>query len=203
MECCVAHCGFYRLFLFDDNKIKMARKPGKQLKENPAGCTEEVRRWNREGSIEVKTGTVLEMSLEVRWPSWGWLSLGYERGCLYFFYTRLFREYKKMWLGLEPTCLNKALQSQCIVTHFHAVFRWYKLFQKMCYFTRITMQGLNGLASYRNFSYLFIIATGFEEGEPAFPHATTIFLDQRMIYIYDIHSDVPYNLQYQNLIVIY
>ena len=25
--------------LFDDNKIKMARNPGKKQKENPVGCT--------------------------------------------------------------------------------------------------------------------------------------------------------------------
>ena len=55
--------------MFDDNKINMARKPGKKQRENPVGCT-------REGKIlkgnirlelrECKTGTVLEFSLEVR-----------------------------------------------------------------------------------------------------------------------------------------
>ena len=29
-------------FLFDDNKIKMARKPGKKQKENSVGCTGKV-----------------------------------------------------------------------------------------------------------------------------------------------------------------
>ena len=33
------------LLFFDDNKIKMARKPGKKQKENPVG-------WNREGKYE-------------------------------------------------------------------------------------------------------------------------------------------------------
>ena len=27
------------LLLSDDNKVKMARKPGKKQKENPVGCT--------------------------------------------------------------------------------------------------------------------------------------------------------------------
>ena len=30
-----------RLLLFDDNKVKLARKPGKKLKKNPVGCTGE------------------------------------------------------------------------------------------------------------------------------------------------------------------
>ena len=29
------------LLLFDDNKIRMARKPGKKLKKNPVRCTRE------------------------------------------------------------------------------------------------------------------------------------------------------------------
>ena len=29
----------FRILLFDDNKIKMARKPGKEQKENPVGST--------------------------------------------------------------------------------------------------------------------------------------------------------------------
>ena len=29
------------LLLFDDNKIRMARKPGKKQKGNPVGCTGE------------------------------------------------------------------------------------------------------------------------------------------------------------------
>ena len=32
------------LLLFDDNKEKMARKPGKKQKENPVGCTGEGKR---------------------------------------------------------------------------------------------------------------------------------------------------------------
>ena len=31
----------------DDNKIKMARKPGKKQKQNPVGCTGEGKRWKR------------------------------------------------------------------------------------------------------------------------------------------------------------
>ena len=48
--------------LFDDNEIKMARKPVKKQKENPVGCTGEGKRWKgniREGSREVR-----------REPSW-------------------------------------------------------------------------------------------------------------------------------------
>ena len=30
--------------LFDDNKVKMIRKPGKKQKENPVGCTGEGKR---------------------------------------------------------------------------------------------------------------------------------------------------------------
>jgi len=32
------------MLLFNDNKIKMARKPGKKQKENPVGCTGEGKR---------------------------------------------------------------------------------------------------------------------------------------------------------------
>ena len=32
------------VLLFDDNKIKMARKPGKEKKENPVRCTGEGKR---------------------------------------------------------------------------------------------------------------------------------------------------------------
>ena len=32
------------VLLFDDNKIKMARKPGKEEKEYPVGCTGEGKR---------------------------------------------------------------------------------------------------------------------------------------------------------------
>ena len=55
--------------MFGDNKIKMARKHGKKQKKNPVGCIGEGKRWKgniREGSREGKTGTVLELSLEVR-----------------------------------------------------------------------------------------------------------------------------------------
>ena len=31
------------ILLFDDNKIKMARKSGKKGKENPVGCTREIK----------------------------------------------------------------------------------------------------------------------------------------------------------------
>ena len=33
-----------RVLIFDDNKIKMARKPGKKRKENYVGCAGEVKR---------------------------------------------------------------------------------------------------------------------------------------------------------------
>ena len=76
-------CGWYQqklLLLFDDNKIKMARKPAKKQKENPVECTGEGKRWKGniwEGLIkskmetvlelrEGKTETVFEPSLEVR-----------------------------------------------------------------------------------------------------------------------------------------
>ena len=48
------------MLLFDGNKEKMARKPGKEQKENPIGYTEEGKRWKiniREGYREDKTGT--------------------------------------------------------------------------------------------------------------------------------------------------
>ena len=38
------HLKMYWCLLFDD-KIKMARKPGKKQKENPVGCTEERKIW--------------------------------------------------------------------------------------------------------------------------------------------------------------
>ena len=50
------------LLLFDDNKIKIARKPGKNWKGYPAKCTGEGKRWKVniwEGSRECKTGFVL------------------------------------------------------------------------------------------------------------------------------------------------
>ena len=50
------------LLLFDDNKIKMAKKPGEKQKENPVGCTWEGKTWKgniREGSREGKTWTVM------------------------------------------------------------------------------------------------------------------------------------------------
>ena len=52
------------LLLHDDNKIKMARKPGKKQKENRVGCIGEGKRWK--GNIgEGMTGTIFELSLEV------------------------------------------------------------------------------------------------------------------------------------------
>ena len=65
----------YLFLLFDENKMKMARKKQKE-------------RWKgniREGSGEGKTGTVLELSLDVRWPLWGWLlfSISRSRRCDY------------------------------------------------------------------------------------------------------------------------
>ena len=47
----------------------MERKSEKKQKENPVGCTEKgkILKGNiREGSKEGKTGTVLELSFEVR-----------------------------------------------------------------------------------------------------------------------------------------
>ena len=61
------------LLLFDDNKINMARKPGKKQKENPVMFTGEGKRVKgniRERSKEGKTGTVLELSLKIKsWQS--------------------------------------------------------------------------------------------------------------------------------------
>lgn len=57
------------LLLFDENKMKLARKSGKKQNGNPVGCTGESKRLKgniREGSKEGKTGTVLELSLEVK-----------------------------------------------------------------------------------------------------------------------------------------
>ena len=54
--------------LLDNNKIKMAKKPGKKQKENPVSCSDEGKRWKgniREGSSEGRTGTVSELSLKV------------------------------------------------------------------------------------------------------------------------------------------
>ena len=51
--------------MFDDNKIKMTRKPRKKQKKNPVGCNGEGKRCIgniREGSREGKTGNVLELS---------------------------------------------------------------------------------------------------------------------------------------------
>ena len=55
-------CSF--MLLFDDNKIQMARKPGKKQKENPVEFTGEDEKW-KGNTIEGKTGTVLELNLEV------------------------------------------------------------------------------------------------------------------------------------------
>ena len=52
--------------LFGDNKIKMARKPGKKQKENPVECTGEGKRLKgniQEESGKGKTGTVFELTL--------------------------------------------------------------------------------------------------------------------------------------------
>ena len=57
------------LLLFHGNKMKMARKPGKKQKENSIGCTGEVKKLKgkiREGSREGITVTISELSLEVR-----------------------------------------------------------------------------------------------------------------------------------------
>ena len=51
--------------LFDDNKLKKARKPEKKQKENPVGCTVEGKRGGKGYIREGKTGIVLELSLEV------------------------------------------------------------------------------------------------------------------------------------------
>ena len=51
----------------------MARKPRKKQMGNTVGCTGKGKRWKgnvREESREGKMGTVLELSLEVRWPLW-------------------------------------------------------------------------------------------------------------------------------------
>ena len=50
---------------------KMATKPWKKQKENPAGCAEEGKRLKgniTEGPREGKAGTVLELSLEISDP---------------------------------------------------------------------------------------------------------------------------------------
>ena len=52
--------------LFDDNRIKMARKPGKKQKENPVVCTRERKRIIRKGLREGKTGTVSELKWVMR-----------------------------------------------------------------------------------------------------------------------------------------
>ena len=36
---------FYMLLLFDDKRIKMARKPGNKPNENQLGCTGKGKRW--------------------------------------------------------------------------------------------------------------------------------------------------------------
>ena len=59
---------FSSVLLFDDNKIKVARKAEKLEKENPVGLAGEGNRWKgniREGSRESKTRTVLELSFRV------------------------------------------------------------------------------------------------------------------------------------------
>ena len=59
----------YCLLLFDDNKIKMSRKPVKKQKENPVGYIGKGKIWKgnvRNGSRDGKTGIVLELNLEAR-----------------------------------------------------------------------------------------------------------------------------------------
>ena len=62
--------GLQTMLLFDDNRVKMARKPGKKQKENPVGCTGERKRWKgniKEGSSrEGNTGTAIEL----KWTLW-------------------------------------------------------------------------------------------------------------------------------------
>ena len=60
---------FSSLLLFDDNKMEIARKPGKIYKENPVEYTGEGKKWKgniRKGLREGKMGTVLELNLETR-----------------------------------------------------------------------------------------------------------------------------------------
>ena len=47
------------LLLFDDNKIKVARKPGKKQKQNPVGCTREGKRPKRNIREGYKAGKTL------------------------------------------------------------------------------------------------------------------------------------------------
>ena len=64
-----------QLLLFDDDKIEIARKPGKKQKGNQVGYIGDSKRWIgniRKGYREGKTVTVSVFSLEVRWPLWGW-----------------------------------------------------------------------------------------------------------------------------------
>ena len=79
---------FWFLLLVVDNKMKMARKPGKKQKENPVRCSGEDKRWKgniREASGKGKPGTVMELSLEVRWPLWG-LKLMYTHHSILLFF---------------------------------------------------------------------------------------------------------------------
>ena len=52
------------LLLFDNNKIKMARKPRKKPKENQVWCNKEGKWW-KEHIREGKTGAVVELNLQV------------------------------------------------------------------------------------------------------------------------------------------
>ena len=57
------------MLLFDDNKIKMARKSAKKKKNYPVWCTGEGKRREgniRKGSRDSNTRSVMELSLEVR-----------------------------------------------------------------------------------------------------------------------------------------
>ena len=44
------------MLLFDDNKVKKARKPGKKQKGNPVGCTGKVKdeKEKREGNMALR-----------------------------------------------------------------------------------------------------------------------------------------------------
>ena len=56
------------MLMFEDNKIKMARKPGKKLKENQVGCTGQginEKEIEEKGQEKVRRERIfLELSLE-------------------------------------------------------------------------------------------------------------------------------------------
>ena len=112
-----------RLLLFDGNKKKMTRKPGKKQKENPLRCTGEGKSLKgniREGSRKGKTGTVLE----VRWPLLGWLSQVGE-----FFLVREIREFGRKSQKVRKFC-KFLIGNPCSlisVLWVALVFMWYWL----------------------------------------------------------------------------